>query len=311
MIIYIDGDLFESPAKVLVNTVNTRGVMGKGIALQFKRICPDMFKRYRDHCEHNRLTVGRLFLYKTPHKWVLNFPTKEHWRNPSRVEYIEKGLQKFVSIYNELGITSIAFPALGCGNGELEYETEVGPLMEKYLGNLSIPTFIHLGEKYSVLPEHRDAKRVESWLRSEPSALPFDEVWRDIAGIVNQKQNFKTTVKKNDYTVEIKVDPPCLLIAASGKKFRIGSNDLLEFWQQLRDYGITHRSIAPEHRHLSYLMPVFAELPFVQQVAVSESTTGLRTNPAAGLQVIPPARPTRPTTGDLFENAIHATEARC
>ena len=86
--------------------------MGKGIALRFKRIYPDMFKRYRDHCEHERLAIGKLFLWKTPHKWVLNFPTKEHWRNPSRPEYIERGLEKFVSIHDELGITSIAFPRL-------------------------------------------------------------------------------------------------------------------------------------------------------------------------------------------------------
>ena len=311
MIIYIDGDLFESPAKVLVNTVNTRGVMGKGIALQFKRIYPDMFKHYRDHCEHSRLTIGRLFLYKTPHKWVLNFPTKEHWRNPSRTEYIEKGLQKFVSIYDELGITSIAFPALGCGNGELDFESQVGPLMERYLGHLSIPTFIHLGKQYCEPPEHRDAKQIEAWLRSEPSALPFDEMWRDILDILRQKQNFRTRVKQNIYSVHPEEDPPSISITSSGKTFRINSDDLVAFWQQLRDYGITHRSIAPEHRHLSYLMPVFAELSYVHPVAVSESTTGLRTNPAAGLQVIPPARPTRPTTGDLFENAANAAQARC
>ena len=310
MIIYIDGDLFESPAKVLVNTVNTRGVMGKGIALRFKRIYPDMFKRYRDHCEHNRLTIGKLFLYKTPHKWVLNFPTKEHWRNPSRAEYIEKGLQKFVSIYDEVGINSIAFPALGCGNGELDYESQVGPLMEAYLGRLSIPIFIHLGRRHSTPPEHRDAKRIEAWLRSEPSALPFDEVWRDILDIVCEKREFKTRVKQHSYLVQAGDAPPELSVISSGKTFRIISDDLVFFWQQLRDYGLTHSGIAPEHRYLSYLMPVFAELPYVHPVAVSETTKGLRTNPAAGLQVIPPARPTTSsTTGDLFENATNAAQA--
>lgn len=311
MIIYIDGDLFESPAKVLVNTVNTRGVMGKGIALQFKRIYPDMFKRYRDHCEHDRLTIGNLFLWKTPHKWVLNFPTKEHWRNPSRPEYIEEGLQKFVSIYDELGITSIAFPALGCGNGELDYEAQIQPLMESYLGNLSIPTFIHLHKWYSDRPEHRDTRRIEAWLRSEPSALPFDEVWRDILKVLHERRDFKTRSKHNKYRVSAEEDPPSIVVASSGKTFRIVSDDLVAFWQQLRDYGLTHRSIAPEHRYLSYLMPVFAELPYVHPVAVSESTTGLRTNPAAGLQVIPPPRPPRLTTGDLFENATNAAQARC
>ena len=283
--------------------------MGKGIALRFKRIYPDMFKRYRDHCEHNRLSVGKLFLYKTPHKWILNFPTKEHWRNPSRIEYIDKGLQKFVAIHDGVGITSVAFPALGCGNGELDYEAQVKPLMEKYLGRLSIPTFIHLGRRPSEPPEHRDAKKTETWLRSEPSALPFDEVWRDIVGMLREKREFKTRAKQHSYFVHAEDSPPSLSVTSSGKTFRMVSDDLVAFWQQLRDYGLTHRSIAPEHRHLSYLMPVFAELPYVHPVAVSETAQGLRKNPAVGLQVIPPARPTGPTTGDLFENATHAAQA--
>ena len=311
MITYIDGDLFESPAKVLVNTVNTRGVMGKGIALRFKRIYPDMFKRYRDHCENNRITIGKLFLWTTPHKWVLNFPKKEHWRNPSRPEYIEEGLQKFVSIYDELGITSIAFPALGCGNGELDYEMQVQPLMESYLGHLSIPIFIYLGKRYSDRPEHREAKRIEAWLRSEPSALPFDEVWRDIVQILRDKREFKTRAKQSAYSVHADDEPPSITVASSGKTFRIAYDDLVAFWQQLRDYGLTHRNIAPERRHLSYLMPVFSELPYVHPVAVSQSTAGLRVNPEAGLQVVPPSRPMRPTTGDLFENSIHDAQARC
>ncbi len=144
MISYTNGDLFESPAKILVNTVNTRGVMGKGIALRFKKIYPDMFNRYREHCQHRRLTIGKLHLYKTPHKWILNFPTKEHWRQPSRVEYIEEGLKKFRSSCTEIDAPSISFPMLGCGNGELDFETQVKPLMEKYLGSLSISALIHV-----------------------------------------------------------------------------------------------------------------------------------------------------------------------
>src|SRR3954452_18416008 len=116
MITFVRGDLFESPARVLVNTVNTVGVMGKGIALMFKTIYPEMFERYRALCEAKQLDVGKLWLYKTAHKWVLNFPTKKHWRSASNLEYVEAGLEKFVSSYAEQRITSIAFPELGCGN---------------------------------------------------------------------------------------------------------------------------------------------------------------------------------------------------
>ena len=90
--------------------------MGKGIALQFKKKYPEMFTAYQRVCEKRQIDTGKLYLWKSPEKWVLMFPTKKHWRNPSRMEYIESGLQKFVDNYERLGIESIAFPKLGCGN---------------------------------------------------------------------------------------------------------------------------------------------------------------------------------------------------
>lgn len=80
MLKYVQGDLFTSPAKVLVNTVNTQGVMGKGIALTFKKAYPDMFKKYQKYCEQKAIDIGMLWLYKSPNKWVLNFSTKREWR---------------------------------------------------------------------------------------------------------------------------------------------------------------------------------------------------------------------------------------
>ncbi len=100
MITYIKGNIFDSPAQVLVNTVNTVGVMGKGIAKEFKRIYPDMFVKYRELCENKKLSVGQLWLYKTTNKLILNFPTKKHWRFPSKTEYIETGLKKFAEIHS-------------------------------------------------------------------------------------------------------------------------------------------------------------------------------------------------------------------
>src|SRR5437870_3711645 len=155
MITYVTGDLFQSPAKVLVNTVNTVGVMGKGIADEFRRIYPDMFERYRALCEQKQLKIGQLWLYKTPHKWILNFPTKQEWTQKSRPEFIEAGLKKFVATYSDKDITSISFPQLGCGNGKLNWESQVKPLMEHYLRKLPITIYIHLYEM-NVTPEHLD-----------------------------------------------------------------------------------------------------------------------------------------------------------
>ena len=109
MITYVIGDLFHSPAKVLVNTVNVVGVMGKGIAKDFKTIFPEMFQEYQALCEKKKIDTGKLHLWRGPHKWVLNFPTKTLWRYPSKPEYIESGLKTFVAGYARNSISSIAF----------------------------------------------------------------------------------------------------------------------------------------------------------------------------------------------------------
>lgn len=125
--------IFESNAQTLVNTINCVGVMGKGIALEFKNRYPAMFDKYKTFCDKGVFKPGVLWIYKAEDgKWVLNFPTKVDWRNPSEMSYIEEGLKKFVEIWKEKGITSIAFPLLGCSNGGLNPD-EVIPLMEKYL----------------------------------------------------------------------------------------------------------------------------------------------------------------------------------
>ena len=142
MITFLRTNLFHSPAQTLVNTVNIVGVMGKGIAKQFKTRHPEMFKEYKRICDQKDLNTGNLHLWRGEQNWVLNFPTKTTWRQPSRMEYVEAGLDKFVSTYKDLGITSASFPPLGCGNGNLDWR-EVRPLMERYLKKVNIPIFIH------------------------------------------------------------------------------------------------------------------------------------------------------------------------
>ena len=144
-ITYVDCSLFDSDAQVLVNTVNTVGVMGKGIAKEFKKLYPEMFEKYKKMCKAGKFNTGDLLPYNIPDsdRRVLNFPTKRHWRSRSKIEYIESGLKKFVQIYDQKGITSISFPMLGSSNGGLDWETEVKPLMEEYLKDLPIEVRIH------------------------------------------------------------------------------------------------------------------------------------------------------------------------
>ena len=126
-------NIFDSQCQTIVNTVNCVGVMGKGLALEMKKRYPDMFEKYKDFCNKGLIDVGKLWLYKhSDEKWILNFPTKKDWRNPSEYEYIEDGMIKFVETYKERGIKTVAFPMLGCSNGGLDKDI-VLQIMTKYL----------------------------------------------------------------------------------------------------------------------------------------------------------------------------------
>lgn len=146
MINYKKGNLFNdfNETNAIINTVNCVGVMGKGIALQFKERFPENFNEYITNCNSGELTIGKSFVYAIPNtnpqKFIINFPTKNHWRNPSKLEYIEKGLDNLVNIIDEYNLTSVTMPALGCGNGNLDWEL-VKPLIEKKLSHLENITF--------------------------------------------------------------------------------------------------------------------------------------------------------------------------
>lgn len=141
---HIKGNIFNSKCQTLVNTVNCVGVMGKGIALVHKLRYPQMYKEYKEHCNNKLIKTGLLWLYTKQENapWILNFPTKFHWKYPSKIEWIEQGLQKFVETYEKKGITSIAFPLLGTHNGGLEID-EVKNLMEHYLEKCQIDIEIY------------------------------------------------------------------------------------------------------------------------------------------------------------------------
>ena len=153
MLIYRRTSLLESDAQTLVNTVNCVGIMGKGLAQAFKEREPQMFAAYKRICDQHMLEPGKLWLWRGSPNWVLNFPTKLHWRNPSKLEWIKAGLEKFVSAYEAQGITEVSFPKLGCGNGNLDWD-EVRPVMERYLGGLPIKVYIHDYTRDIGLPEH-------------------------------------------------------------------------------------------------------------------------------------------------------------
>jgi len=181
-LIYQTGDIFDSTAQIIVNAVNCEGYMGKGLALAFKQRYPAMFRVYQQECKTGKLRIGRPTLYKNSTPWILNFPTKNHWKPPSKMEYIEKGLAYFVAHYQEAGITSIAFPKLGAQNGKLSWE-DVGPVMAKYLGPLDIDVYIYITDgdqeyQYGVQPVNENEKL--AWALFNEVALFPDRLQQEI-----------------------------------------------------------------------------------------------------------------------------------
>lgn len=152
-----EGDIFKSKAQTLVNTVNCVGVMGKGIALGFRKRFPAMHDDYVRRCERGEVKLGQPYLYRQEGgPWVLNFPTKDHWRSVSKLADIEAGLQHLEANYQEWGLESIAVPPLGSGLGGLEWQV-VGPALYQHLSRLEIPVelFVPFGTPHDELtPAH-------------------------------------------------------------------------------------------------------------------------------------------------------------
>ncbi len=135
MIEFAQGDLLAAPTEALVNAVNTVGVMGKGIALQFRQTYPEMFTAYARACAKGDVHIGKMHVFdhgaaNDRMRWIINFPTKRHWREPSRMADVEAGLIDLVATVERFEIRSIAIPALGCGLGGLQW-VDVQPRIER------------------------------------------------------------------------------------------------------------------------------------------------------------------------------------
>ncbi|MGD9772405.1 MAG: macro domain-containing protein [Parabacteroides sp.] len=163
MIKYVKGNLLESNAEALVNTVNTVGVMGKGIALQFKNQYPGNYKIYQRECKANRVQIGRMLVTNESTllkgtKTIINFPTKTDWRKPSEYEYIKQGLSELKQVLITNRIKSVAVPPLGAGNGKLDW-VEVKKLIEFYLSTVDCEVLVY--EPNSQIEEVMRKERVK------------------------------------------------------------------------------------------------------------------------------------------------------
>ncbi len=265
MLTYVRTSLFDSPAQTLVNTVNVVGVMGKGIALEFKERYPDMFKAYKKLCDNRTLDIGKLHLWRASEHWVLNFPTKTTWRQPSKLEFIEAGLEAFQRSYKQMGIASISFPPLGCGNGNLDWR-EVRPLMERYLSKVEIPVYVHDRQvpKSFVAEHHRpEEKRVP---------ISFNEFRHDIMSQIEQSTRFSTLKKTSDFVARW-IDDGDIVIEKSSGRTEVIDHELIEAaWSSLQNGMFTGEQFGdePSKKLKSYLFPILASLSYVKVAEISK-----------------------------------------
>lgn len=257
MITYVKGDLFSSPAQIIVNTVNTVGVMGKGVALEFKKRYPEMFVEYQKLCKEKKLDIGKLFLWRKSDKWVLLFPTKKHWRNPSQLEYIEKGLMKFSQNWDKMNANSVAFPRLGCGNGGLNW-SDVKPLMEKYLNNLPMQVYVYVDNYKDPIPEHKSISEIEQWLAGEKGVSGYEAFRIKLRNLILDD-------KDSDTTIQFRDDMVCI------DDVRLEDSQVCDIWNLVRDTGIISPIELPyEFRSISdAFMELMVRLNYVSRVIVS------------------------------------------
>lgn len=147
MIEHHKGDLLAAEAEALVNTVNTVGVMGKGVALQFKKAFPDNFKAYQRACKAHEVVPGKMFVFETGQlagpRLIINFPTKRHWKGKARIGDVAAGLADLVDVLRQFGVESVALPPLGCGNGGLDW-SDVQPMIETALTAVDTRVLLYL-----------------------------------------------------------------------------------------------------------------------------------------------------------------------
>lgn len=163
MIYYTKKSIFNMQTDAIVNTINCKGFMGKGIALEFSLRYPDLLIKYQQKCQKNEINIGKMFYYKTDNQIIVNFPTKDDFKLPSQYDWIKKGIKDFKNTYKFHNIASIAFPPLGCGNGELNFNI-VKKIIEEELVMEPIDIYICLdtnsaeGKELEMIKNFNDTK---------------------------------------------------------------------------------------------------------------------------------------------------------
>lgn len=275
MITFVVADVLHSPAQVLVNPVNTVGSMGRGLPRRFKTLYPDMYQQYRQMCRSGRFDIGSLWLYKTPHKWILNFPIKVHWRDAARLEYIEQGLQAFVNSFGQREMRSVSFPMLSAGLGGLDWESEVRPLLEQYLDPLPFPVYIHLYESRNPYALYWDQEDLKNWLYTIPLWPQVESFIADIHALVNQQSTWNRLDNKAQFEVYASGDNGLLFHSADSTDYRCTAAELIAIWRLIESPAYIGAEDLPSHLSVPpiLLFSFLAQLGYLHPALLSRNHT--------------------------------------
>ncbi|WP_449046019.1 macro domain-containing protein [Paracoccus versutus] len=256
--------LMTSSAQTVVNTVNTVGVMGKGLAAAFKERYPDMYLAYKKRCDDGLFKPGAIWMWKGADQWVLSFSTKKHWRNPSKLEYIRNGLMDFRANYEGMGIREIAFPRLGCGNGGLNW-SDVRPMMIELLHDLPITVFIHDYEKNLGKLEH-ELPLMQQYQR----ATTFEGFYRDLKAEIS-KRNGKVHPLMMKSPFYVVLNDNYELRGANGcNKLLATEEDLFRIWSLLSVSTVSRFDLPDTVQDCALkVFSVICQLPYVRPVNIA------------------------------------------
>lgn len=284
MLITVETEIFHSPARVLVNPVNTAGVMSSGISAEFKRFFPDAFSRYRSLCEAGRIEPGRLFFYQADFRTVLHLPVKRHWRTASSAEIVESGLQKLAAVWADQGIHALAIPRFA--EGELDWDAVIRPMLEIYLGPLPIPVYLH----HQPMPDaRRSIKQIDQSLNQPSQHVQFSRVWKDLGRIVRRTYGQFSTGNGRAFTAAYQDGTRYnrLVLTPDGEgSIGISAASLSELWDTFQSARLLLPSQFPSGLEFAapYLIPLLAKMEYVRVVraAMGDAT------PSDAILLLPP-----------------------
>jgi O-acetyl-ADP-ribose deacetylase (regulator of RNase III) len=264
MLKYTDTTVFNVGAQTIVNTVNCVGVMGAGLALECQLRFPEMFQDYVERCKSKSVKIGKPYLYRSyGSPWIMNFPTKNHWKYPSKIEWIEQGLDYFAKNYERGCIQSIAFPKLGCDKGGLNWR-DVQTIMENYLQNLNIDIYICLDR--------------------ESEATGIEGVMTEL---LNNKQNTLWAYKlgiKNDISRKISESLPIKRFRDLSKIEGVGKQTYRDIFKFLYSVAVQEDSISSQDHEIAnvshLIFPINApeEVTEIGNIALTQTEDKNTTN---------------------------------